>query len=307
MAPRKPDAPNVSGGPSPDPVAALVRLLDLETIKPDVFQGLSPKGGWGRVYGGQVLAQAIVAASRTVEAPRRIHSLHAYFLVGGAPAEPIRYEVERLRDGGSFATRRVTAVQAAGPIFSMIGSFHGDETGFAHALPMPTVPPPEDVAPIGDVFARPEALVPDTMRAYYTQDRPIDIRLIETERYFGTPNPSLRQHMWLKVRSPLPDGPSLHAAILAYASDFALLDTALIPHGKLMFDPKMQLASLDHALWLHNEFRMDDWLLYVLESPVAAGGRGFARGTFFTREGALVASVTQEGLMRARSTSFVIK
>ena len=306
MAPRKTSPPAAASSPG-DAVARLVHLLDLERLELNLFRGVSPKGGWGRVYGGQVLAQAISAAYRTVDGPRRLHSLHAYFLLAGSPTDPIVYEVERLRDGGSFTTRRVTAIQAGRPIFATIGSFHEDEPGFAHTSPMPAVPPPEDVAPIGEVFSRAGALVPDTMRAYYAQERPIDIRLIETERYFGATGLIPRQHMWLKARARLPDDPGLHAAILAYASDFVLLDTALIPHGKLMFDAGMQLASLDHALWLHAPLRVDEWLLYILDSPVAGGGRGFARGSFYTREGVLVASVTQEGLMRARTTAFLIK
>lgn len=315
MVKRKPPAePTAASSAAPaapvqpsEAATALLGLLDLESAAPDAFIGHSPRHGWGRVYGGQVLAQAIVAAARTVDAPRRLHSLHAYFLLAGAPAEPIRYEVERLRDGGSFTTRRVTARQGAGVIFAMIGSFHGDEDGYVHAAAMPDVPPPEDVAPLGEVFARPDALVPDNMRAYYGQERPIDVRLVETARYFGATGLPPRQHLWLRTKAALPDEPALHAAILAYASDFALLDTALIPHGRLMFDATMQLASLDHALWLHAPFRADDWLLYALESPVGGGGRGFARGSFFTRDGTLVASVTQEGLMRTRSTAFVIK
>lgn len=293
--------------PARDAMTALLACLDLQTLEPDVFCGLSPQNGWGRVYGGQVLAQALVAASRTVDIVRPVHSLHGYFLLGGDPSVPIHYDVERLRDGGSFTTRRVTAKQSGQPIFAMIASFHKPEPGFAHASAMPDVPPPEDIAPMGEMLALTDARVPETMRAYYSRERPFDLRLVDTARYFGAKHQPPRQHFWLKTQRPLPDDPALHCAILAFASDFAMIDTALIPHGRVMFDPTLQLASLDHALWVHGPFRADDWLLYALESPIAGRGRGFARGAFYTRDGVLIASVAQEGLIRERSTAFVIK
>lgn len=290
-----------------DQLAALLEVLDLERLEHNLFRGLSSMNSWNRVYGGQVLAQALVAACRTVVIERPVHSLHGYFLLGGDPSLPIIYEVERLRDGGSFATRRVTAIQSGQPIFAMMASFHKPETGFAHASAMPDVPPPETLEPIGAVFARQEAQIPDNMRTYYKQARPIDLRLVDTKRFFGGENLPGQQSFWMRTNGALPDDPSMHCAMLAYASDFAMIDTALIPHGRVMFDPRLQLASLDHALWLHQSFRADDWLLYVLESPTANGGRGFATGTFYTRDGTLVASVAQEGLMRQRSTAYVIK
>jgi acyl-CoA thioesterase-2 len=225
----------------------------------------------------------------------------------GNPDVPIDYQVETLRDGGSFSTRRVTALQGGSPIFAMMASFHKAEAGFEHARPMGDVPPPESVPPIGDLFARPDAQIFETMRAYYARPRPIDLRLIDSERYFGGRDLPARQRFWLRTHGALPDDPALHTAVLAYASDFAMIDTALIPQGRVMFDPKMQLASLDHGFWLHRPFRADDWLLYELESPTAGGGRAFTRGTFFNRDGLLVASVTQEGLVRERSTAFAIK
>lgn len=290
-----------------DAVASLLRVLDLEQVGEHQFQGTSPHTAWGRVYGGQVLAQSLVAASRTVGLERAAHSLHGYFLIGGDPLVPIIYDVDLVRDGGSFATRRVTALQAGKPIFEMLSSFHRLEDGLHHADAMPDVPAPEDVAPIGDVLARLDAQVPETMRAYYRQERPIDLRLIDTARYFGGKDLPPTQRFWMKIKRPLPDDATVHNAILAYASDFAVIDTALIPHGKLMFDPQMQLASLDHAIWIHSSFRADEWLLYVLESPAAGRGRGFARGSFYKRDGVLVASIAQEGLMRERSTAFVLK
>ena len=292
---------------APGPLAHLQAVLDIETVATDRFRGISSTGGWGRVYGGQVLAQAMVAATRTVARERAIHSLHGYFLLAGDPRVPIDYTVERLRDGGSFSTRRVMASQGGHAIFSMIGSFHKAEPGFEHATPMPDVPPPEALLPITELFTNPDAQIPANMRAYYHEERPFEIRLVETQRYFGGTDLPGRQSFWLKTKGELPDDPALHGAFLAFASDFAMIDTALIAHGRMMFDSKLQLASLDHALWLHRPFRADDWLLYVLDSPSAGLGRGFTRGSFYTRDGALVASTAQEGLMRERKTDFVIK
>lgn len=292
---------------APGPLDHLQAVLDIETVATNQFRGQSSKGGWGRVYGGQVLAQGMVAAARTVDAERAIHSLHGYFLLAGDPKTPIDYTVERLRDGGSFSTRRVMASQGGQAIFSMIGSFHKPEPGFEHATPMPDVPSPETLVPIAELLAHPNAQIPANMRAYYHEERPFEIRLVETQRYFGGIELPGRQAFWLKTKGQLPDDAALHCAFLAFASDFAMIDTALIAHGRLMFDPKLQLASLDHALWLHRPFRADDWLLYVLESPSAGQGRGLTRGSFFRRDGVLVASVAQEGLMRERKTSFVIK
>ena len=300
---RKSVAPKTAPG---DSVTALVALLDLEQLELNLFRGVSPSGGWRRVYGGQVLAQALVAASRTVAPERIIHSLHGYFLLGGDPSIPIIYSVERLRDGGSFTTRRVTAIQAGRPIFELSSSFHKSEEGFAHASAPPDVPPPDQVATIQELMSRPDAQIRDTMRAYFSQDRPIELRVIDPRRYLGHEKLPAQQAFWLKAKTRLPDDPVLHRALLAYASDFAMIDTALIAHGRVMFDPHLQLASLDHALWMHRDARADQWLLYVLDSPVAGAGRGFTRGTFFTENGSLVASVAQEGLMRQKSTDFVI-
>jgi acyl-CoA thioesterase II len=289
------------------PLTHLQAVLDITQLTPDHFSGFSSKGGWGRVYGGQVLAQAMVAATRTVDSARIIHSLHGYFLIAGDPKTPIEYTVERLRDGGSFSTRQVKASQGGQAIFSMIGSFHKAEPGFEHATPMPDVPPPEALMPMAELFAQPSAQIPPNMRAYYHEERPFEIRLTDTRRYFGGTQLPGRQSFWLKTKGRLPDDPTLHRALLAFASDFAMIDTALIAHGRMMFDPKLQLASLDHALWINRPFRVDDWLLYVLESPSAGQGRGLTRGSFYTQAGVLVASVAQEGLMRERKTAFVIK
>ena len=293
--------------PPADTVPSLLRVLELEQTGENRFRGLSPHTAWGRVYGGQVLAQAMVAASRTVSEDRPAHSLHGYFILGGDPLVPIDYEVDRVRDGGSFATRRVTALQKGAPIFEMLSSFHKMETGFTHASAMPDTPPPEAVPTAKELFTRADAQVPDAMRAYYGRGRPIELRFVDAARYFGDTDQPPYQRFWLKTKGALPDGQGLHSAILAYASDFAMIDTGLIPHGKVMFDPKMQLASLDHGLWIHDSFRADEWLLYVLDSPAAGRGRVFAKGAFYTRDGRLVASVAQEGLARERSTAFVLK
>lgn len=293
--------------PPPGPAEDIGTLLDIERLDTNRFRGLSPASSWGRVYGGQVLAQGLVAATRTVPAERVLHSLHGYFLLAGSPKVPIDYEVELLRDGGSFTTRRVLAMQEGRAIFAMTASFHVSEPGFAHQSRMPDVPPPEEVPPLGEVLARSDAMAPDTMRAYYARESRFDVRVVEYDRYQGAYYSTPRQHIWMKAKQPLPERPAVHAAVLVYASDMAMIDTALIAHGKVMFDPGMQLASLDHALWLHRPVRADQWLLYALESPFAGGGRGLTRGAFYSREGALIATVSQEGLMRARSTAFVIK
>lgn len=303
----EPQAPDPTQLPPSNSLPSLLQILDLEQVGEDRYRGVSQQTAWGRVYGGQVLAQAMVAAGRTVGEDRPMHSLHGYFILGGDPTVPIGYDVERVRDGGSFATRRVRALQNGMPIFEMLSSFHKVESGFCHASAMPETPPPEEVLAARELFSQPEARIPATMRAYYQRERPFELRPVDQARYFGGANLPPMQRFWLKARDRLPDEQSLHSAMLAFASDFAMIDTALIPHGKLMFDPRMQLASLDHALWIHSAFRADDWLLYVLESPAAGGGRAFARGSFYTRNGMLVASVAQEGLARERSTAFVLK
>lgn len=291
----------------PQALGLLLQTLDLEVMSDRQFRGISPQNGWGRIYGGQVLGQGLQAAHHTVDETRLIHSMHGYFLLPGNPTVDIVYDVERLRDGASFATRRVTAIQEERPIFEMIASFHREEPGFEHAEAMPNVPPPEAVPTLVETLNRSESTASKAMRSYYVQEQPVEVRLVDADRYLGGTNRTPKQHMWIKATAPLPDQRALHSAILAYASDFALIDTALIAHGRTMFEPQLQLASLDHACWIHRPFRIDDWLLYALDSPVAGRGRGLARGSFFTRDGQLVASVAQEGLMRERSTAYLIK
>jgi acyl-CoA thioesterase-2 len=292
----------------PKPGSALEQLLsilDLEPLEENLFRGRSPQHGWQRVYGGQVLGQALVAAVRTVSPERVAHSLHAYFLLPGDPARPIIYNVERVRDGGSFATRRVTGIQHGRPMFAMSCSFHISEPGLDHQDAMPQVPPPEELPSEQQLKTKMLARLPENMKSYWERERPIEMRPVDSSRYFDREKRAPEQMVWMRASGRLPDALPLHQCVLAYASDFTLLDTALIAHGKLMFDKDIQLASLDHALWLHRPFRADDWLLYAQESPSSHGARGFCRGRIFTRNGLLVASVAQEGLMRERSSDFL--
>lgn len=300
--PAKPEKPAAQTA-----LESLLRILDLEQLEVNLFRGLSPQIGWQRVYGGQVLGQALVAAVRTVDPARIAHSMHAYFLLPGDPSVPIIYEVERIRDGGSFTTRRVKGIQHGKAMFSMSVSFQKAEAGFDHQTPMPDVPQPEDLPSEKDLARQMLERVPDNMRQYWQRERPIEMRPVDLSRYLVAKPRTAAQHIWLRANGSLPDTHALHQCVLAYASDFTLLDTALIAHGKLMFDADIQLASLDHALWFHRPFRADEWLLYVQDSPSASGARGFCRGSVYTRDGSLVASVTQEGLMRQRDTRFALK
>lgn len=286
-------------------LAGLLTTLNLKQLEHNLFQGNSPQAGWQRVFGGQVIGQALVAACRTVK-ERHPHSLHAYFLLPGDPAIPILYQVEHLRDGGSFSARRVTAIQHGSVIFAMSVSFHRQEQSFEHQALMPDVPSPELLA--SDQILRQTALpqMPDPVRAYYERERPIELRPVEFNRYITREPKDPHFHVWIKANGTLPSESSnhsaLHQCILAYASDMTLLDSSLIAHGHSVFERNIQAASLDHALWFHRPFRADDWLLYAQESPSASGARGFSRGQIFTRDGVLVASVAQEGLIRKRKS-----
>lgn len=281
----------------------LLSILDLETLEENLFRGLSPQVGWQRVFGGQVIGQALVAACRTVE-DRVVHSLHAYFLRAGDPAVPIIYEVDRIRDGGSFSTRRVVAIQHGQAIFSMAASFQKEEAGLEHQMTMPDVPPPEDLPSEAELKAKFIDKLPEPVKTYWEQEQPIEIRPVDLSRYFSAEGRDPGQQVWIRATGDLGnnlgDNLALHQCVLAYASDFTLLDTALIAHGRFVFDPNLMLASLDHAIWFHESFRADDWLLYVQDSPSSGAGRAFCRGTLFTRDGRLVASTAQEGLVRER-------
>ena len=283
-------------------VQELVDILNLEPLELNLFRGRSPQSRWQRVFGGQVIGQALVAACRTVGdvRARPPHSLHAYFLIGGDPKVPIVYEVDRIRDGRSFTTRRVVAIQHGQAIFSVSVSFHLDEPGLSHQFEMPDVPKPEDLPSEAEFKEKVWPLMPEAVRRYYERERPIELRPVEYNRYIGEAPQDGRFHVWVRATGRLPDEPAIHQCVLAYASDMTLLDAALIAHGRTVFSDDIMAASLDHALWFHRPFRADEWLLYAQDSPNLAGSRGFARGLIFSRDGRLVASVAQEGLLRQR-------
>jgi acyl-CoA thioesterase-2 len=276
----------------------LVDLLTLERIDRDLFRGGSHDLGWGAIFGGQVLGQALSAATQTVTADRAVHSAHGYFIRAGELARPIVYQVGRLRDGKSFSTRSVVAVQEGEAIFSLHASFQVEEHGLEHHDAMPDVPPPESLRSERDLALARAHELPEFIRARITAERPIEIRPVD-ERNPLAPEvrPPLRR-LWYRAVDRLPDDPALHRYLLGYASDFSFLGTALDPHGVSFVTPGMKVASLDHAIWFHRPFRVDDWLLYDVESPNASGARGLVRGRFFDRQGRLVASSVQEGLIR---------
>jgi acyl-CoA thioesterase-2 len=280
-------------------IETLLSILDLEPLEVNLFRGRSPQVGWQRVFGGQVIGQALVAAARTVEG-REAHSLHGYFMLPGDPSVPIVYEVDRIRDGRSFATRRVVAIQHGKAIFSMSASFQVPEQGLDHQMPMPDVPPPEELpteAALKDLLLED---APEAVRRYWERERPFELRPVDLRHYVSREALPPVQNVWIRASGRLPDDPGIHRSVLAYASDMTLLDTSLFSHGRSIFDRDLQVASLDHALWFHRPFRADEWLLYAEDSPSASGGRGFNRGSLFSRDGRLVASVAQEGLIRLR-------
>jgi acyl-CoA thioesterase II len=281
------------------PLGLLLDLLDLERLELNLFRGRNRDIGSGRLFGGQVLAQALVAGGRTVEG-RTAHSLHGYFTLPGDLEIPVVYQVDRVRDGKSFTTRRVLAIQEGREIFTMLCSFHAAEDGIEHGAPMPDVPPPEALPRELDLVRAMAERIPEPLRAVYTQDRPIDFRPVAPLDPFAPEARPPLKHVWLRAEGAMPAEAILHQAVLAYASDYGLLGTALLPHRLSFLMRRVQAASLDHAVWFHRPFRVDDWLLYTTDSPAAAGARGFTRGSLFTRDGALVASVAQEGLLRLR-------
>jgi acyl-CoA thioesterase-2 len=272
----------------------LVKLLDLEPIEVNMFRGVSPAEDRQRIFGGQVAGQALVAAARTVDADRSVHSLHAYFLRPGDPTVPVLYEVDRIRDGRSFTTRRVVAIQHGRAIFNMSASFQVAEEGYAHQAAMPEAPDPEALPGLQERMAP----YRDRFGHLFDQPRPIDIRHVDWQPHDRAQSLAPQQRVWLRTDGRLPDDPLIHTIALTYASDMTLLDTSLLPHGGSWGQPGLFMASLDHAMWFHGPFRADDWLLYAQDSPSASGGRGLCRGLVFTREGTLVATVMQEGLIR---------
>jgi len=278
----------------------LLKLLKLEKIEENIFRGQSQDLGFGAVFGGQVLGQALSAAHQTVPEGRSAHSLHGYFMRGGDALRPIVYNVDCIRDGRSFTTRRVVAVQKGRAIFNLAVSFQVAEEGFEHQDSFPDVPGPEGITPELELAMRVADRIPEPIRNKILCKKPIEIRPVDPINPFSPEKRDPRRFSWFKAIDPLPDDPVVHRYLLAYASDFGLVGTALYPHGHSFWEPQMQVASLDHAMWFHRDFRMDDWLLYAMESPNASGGRGLNNGRIYTRTGTLVASVTQEGLIRLR-------
>ena len=283
-----------------DALDTLLSVLDLEPLEVNIYRGINRDLGTGRVYGGQVFAQALVAARRTVDDPREAHSAHGYFILPGDLTAPIVYFVDRLRDGKSFTTRRVTAIQHGQAIFNLSVSFHVAEEGPAHQSEMPDAPDPTTLVTELELIRQMSDKIPVSLRDVLTQDRPLDIRPVDPVDPFKAEKREPLRQAWFKAIDLLPDDPAIHQAIVAYATDYGLLVTALQPHGIAYRSAGLQLASLDHSLWLHRPFRADEWLLYSTDSPVTAGARGFVRGTIHSQTGELVASVAQEGLIRVR-------
>lgn len=272
-------------------VQDIIKLLTLEQIEENIFRGDNYKAPWKRVFGGQVLAQALHAAYETIPEERYVHSLHGYFILAGDIDVPIVYDVDRIRDGGSFTTRRVVAIQKGRPIFNMSASFQLEQEGFEHQIPMPNVPPPDTLLSDEDLM---------TSRRHSRHPRPVEFRPVEKMDTGGEINAAPFRHIWLKAKGELPAKKRIHHEVLAYTSDYHLLGTATLPHQLELKQNTMFMASLDHAMWFHRDFRMDEWLLYAMDSPSASNARGFTRGNIFTQDGILVASVVQEGLIRPR-------
>lgn len=281
-------------------LSELLELLKLEKIEENIFQGQSQDLGFGNIFGGQVLGQSLSAASQTVEGERSVHSMHGYFLWPGDPTLPITYEVDCIRDGKSFTTRRVVAIQKGRPIFSMGASFHRHEEGFEHQAEMPEVPDHSSLISQVEMARQIKDMIPEHLRIRFTCDQPIEIRAVNPLNPFNPDKRPPIRRAWFRTIGPLPDDPAVHRYMLAYASDFGLAATALYPHGKTFFHPQMQMTSMDHALWFHRDFRMDDWLLYDMESPSASHSLGISRAKIFNRDGVLVATACQECLIRYR-------
>ena len=278
----------------------LCELLDIEQLDTDLYRGKRTTNGYGRVFGGQVIAQAMQPAQRSTEAPKTAHSLHAYFMRPGDDDFPILFRVVRDFDGKSFATRRVIATQKGKPILNMACSLQAPEDGLHHQDAMPDVPPPEELKSDLEIRSALGDRIPERFRSNFLRARPIESRPVDARNWLAPEKQAPFQQTWFRICAPIGDDPAQHRAILAYASDMALLGTGTLPHGVNWMTPKLQSASLDHALWLHEDFRVDDWLLYVCDSPWAGHARSVNRGKIFARDGRLVASVAQEGLMRLR-------
>ena len=283
-------------------LADLLALLELEQLEVNLFRGASRDIGSPQVFGGQVLGQALSAAAATVEG-RVVHSLHAYFLRRGDCNAPIVYQVDRSLDGHSFSNRRVVAIQSGQQIFNMAASFQATEAGFDHQIGMPPVPPPESLADSSGPPAQLLERLPERVRRFFEQPRPFEFRMVQSIDYLHPQRAPPERQIWFRAVDALAEDEMLHRRLLAYVSDFFLLDTATLPHGTSFLKPTLVMASIDHALWFHRTLRVDDWLLYAMESPSASGARGFARASVFARDGRLVASAAQEGLVRSRKDS----
>ncbi|AUJ68516.1 MULTISPECIES: acyl-CoA thioesterase II [Pseudoalteromonas] len=278
----------------------LLDLLSLEEIEQGIYRGQSQDLGFPQVFGGQVMGQALSAAKYTLPEGRFVNSLHSYFLRPGDASKPIVYDVENIRDGRSFSTRRISAIQYGKPIFYMTASFQGDEPGVSHQSLMPDVPEPETLKSSLHFYQEHADLIPESLRAKFTQEMPLDMRPVNFQNPFKPKKQDPVRNVWFKANGDMPDDRRIHNYLLAYASDFEFLPTALQPHGLSFMQPNMQVATIDHAMWFHRPFRMDEWILYSVDSPSASNGRGLVRGQFFNRQGELVASTIQEGVMRQR-------
>lgn len=276
----------------------LLSLLKLETIEQGIYRGQSQDLGFKALFGGQVMGQALSAAQETVESDRQVHSLHSYFLRAGDAKKPVVYEVEVLRDGRSFSARRVKAIQNGQAIFFMTASFQAPEQGVEHQDSMPQVIGPEDVPSYQDFIAKHQHILPENIRGKFLSEKPIEIKPVESYNWVSPEKMPAKSNMWIKTNGDLPDDLRVHTYMLAYTSDFQFLPTALFPHGLTHWNPNMQIATIDHTMWFHRPFRFDDWLLYSIDSPSATSGRGLVKGQIFNRQGELVASTMQEGVIR---------
>lgn len=279
----------------------LLELLSLERIEEGLFRGHSQDLGFGSVFGGQVMGQALSAAKETVSENRQVHSFHSYFLRPGDTDHRIVYDIESIRDGKTVSTRRVKAIQFGKPIFYMTASFQEPAPGFEHQDEMPDVPPPEELQSEQEYAFQLRELLPDAVRDKFISDKPLEMRPVEFINPLQPEAAPAKRCVWFKANGQMPDDARVHRYLLAYSSDFNFLPTALLPHGRSFIEPNIQTATIDHSMWFHHDFRLDDWLLYVIDSPSASQGRGLVRGQFFTREGKLVASTIQEGLIRERA------
>lgn len=278
----------------------LLSILDLEELEHNLYRGRSPKVSWQRVFGGQTIAQSLVAACRTVKPDRHVHSLHGYFMLPGDTTVPIVYQVDRIRDGRSFTTRRVVAIQHGRAIFSLEASFQRKEEGLDHQFAMPDdVPPPSSLKTQRELLEHAEHL-PEDIRRFWARERPLEIKPVNLDHYTSREKLPPRQSIWIRTTGAVPADPTVQVAVLAYLSDMTLLDTSTFAHGRAVFDRDLQVASLDHAMWFHRPHPLDGWLLYTQDSPSASGARGFTRGAIYSEDGVLIASVAQEGLIRLR-------